>query len=368
MSAQIGILAANEGPFPKDLIKRINEMNVDGITAEMCRVPEVSTDYEVPYKVIIDRISHAIPYYFHYCKQAMLNGTYVINNPFRFFSDKFFGYSVAKKLGIPVPRTVALPSKAYRKGIEADDLTNLVFPLEWEKIVEYVGFPAVLKPADGYGWRDVSIVNNFQELMDAYNKSGELVMTLQEYIDFDQYVRCFCLGKKYVMPIRYEPHQPHHLRYVVDHSHLTPELGKLVTEYSIQLSTVLDYDQNACEFAIKDGIPYAIDFINLVPDSHPDSVRPHYYEWAVEHMAKVAIEYVQNPTKMQSWQSISKLFDFPGLREPGPVPHKKTAEKKAPSKESSEVKEVKAKSVKRAAETADEKPVKAVRKKSAVKA
>jgi hypothetical protein len=309
MTAQIGILAGTEGPFPFDLINRINEMDVDGIRAEMCRVPETGTDYVIPYKVIIDRISHVIPYYLHYCKQAMLTGTYVINNPFRFYSDKFFGYSVAERLGIPIPRTICLPQKEYRKGMDDEDLRNLVYPLDWRRIVEYVGFPAVLKPADGYGWRDVSVVNNFDELMDAYDRSGQLVMTLQEYIDFDQYVRCFCLGKKYVMPIRYEPHQPHHLRYVVDHKHLTPELGRLVTDYSIELSKVLDYDMNACEFAVKDGIPYAIDFINLVPDSHPESIRYHYYEWVVEHMAKVAIEYVQNPTNMHSWQSICHLFD-----------------------------------------------------------
>ncbi len=315
--AEIGILAGMEGPFPHDLIKKINQMNVDGIRAEMCKVKEIGTRYKIPYRVIIDRISHAIPYYMEYCKQAMLGGTYVINNPFRFFSDKFFGYSVAEKLGVPIPKTMVLPSKSYKKGIGPEDLTNLVYPLDWDYIVDYIGFPAVLKPADGYGWRNVSIVHNFQELMEAYDKSGQQVMVLQEYIDFDQYCRCFCFGKKYTMPIRYEPHQPHHLRYVVDHNHLTPELGQKIVEYSILLSKVLDYDMNACEFAIKDGIPYAIDFINLVPDSHPESIRYHYYHWVVEHMAKVAIEYVKNPTQMQSWQSISHLFQFEGQRPAG---------------------------------------------------
>lgn len=304
MAAEIGILAGNEGPFPQKLIEKINEMNVDGIRAEMCVVPEISTKSKVPYKVIIDRISHAIPYYYQYCKKAMIDGAFVINNPFRFFSDKFFGYCIAEEMGIPVPRTVALPSREYKKGLGADDLENLKFPLDWEEIIDYVKFPAVLKPADGYGWRDVSVVNNFGELMDAYSKSGKLVMTLQEFIDFDQYVRCFCLGKKYTMPIRYEPQEPHHRRYVVDHNHLTPELGEKVVKYSIELSKVLDYDMNACEFAIKDGVPYAIDFINLVPDSHPESIRYHYFDWVVEHMAKVAIEYVQDPKPMGAWDEV----------------------------------------------------------------
>ncbi|MFP4497000.1 MAG: RimK family alpha-L-glutamate ligase, partial [Vulcanimicrobiota bacterium] len=166
MTAQIGILAGNEGPFPGDLIKRINEKNIDGIQAEMCQVEDVSIDDKIPYDVVVDRISHAIPFYKEYCKQAMLNGTYVINNPFRFFSDKFFGYSVAKQMGIPVPRTVALPTKSYRKGVTPDYLLNLVYPLDWEKIVNYIQFPAVLKPSAGYGWRDVTIVNNFDEFME----------------------------------------------------------------------------------------------------------------------------------------------------------------------------------------------------------
>jgi hypothetical protein len=309
MTAEIGILAGNEGPFPLDLINEINEMDVDGISAEMCRVQQVETDYKVPYKLIIDRISHAIPFYLQYCKQAMLGGTIVINNPFRFYSDKFFGYSVAQKLGIPIPRTQVIPSKSYRRGITDEDLSNLVYPLDWQEIVDYIGFPAVLKPADGYGWRNVSIIRNFDELIDAYDDSNQMVMVLQEYIDFDQYCRCFCLGKKYTMPIRYEPYQPHHLRYVVDHEHLTQEMGKMVIDYSIRLSEALDYEMNACEFAIKNGVPYAIDFINLVPDSHPDSIRKHYYKWVVETMAKMAIEYVQNPPVMQSWQSIEHLFN-----------------------------------------------------------
>lgn len=304
MTAEIGILAGNEGPFPGKLIEKINEMNIDGIRAEMCVIPDISLEWRSPYKVIIDRISHAIPYYCEFCKKAMIDGTYVINNPFRFFSDKFFGYCIAKEMGIPVPRTVALPSKEYKKGIEADDLTNLKYPLNWEEIVEYVKFPAVLKPADGYGWRDVTVVQNFEELMKAYDESKQLIMTLQEFIDFDQYVRCFCLGKKYTMPIRYEPKEPHHRRYVVDHQHLTPEMGEKTVKYSIELSKVLDYDMNACEFAIKDGVPYAIDFINLVPDSHPDSIRHHYFDWVVENMAKVAIEYVQKPATMGAWDTI----------------------------------------------------------------
>ncbi|MCE1247292.1 MAG: hypothetical protein LWY06_11665 [Firmicutes bacterium] len=316
MSAEIGILAGSEGPFPISLINKINEMNVDGIRAEMCKVNETSLESKIPYKLIIDRISHAVPFFLHYAKKAMIDGTFVINNPFRFYSDKFFGYCTAKELGIPVPRTVILPSRENRKGIIDADLTNIQTPVNWEEITEHIKFPAVLKPADGYGWLYVSIVKNMDELISAYEKSGQLVMTLQEYIDFDKYVRCFCLGKKYTMPIRYEPSKPHHERYVVDHEHLTPELGDKVVKYSIELSKVLDYDMNACEFAIKDGIPYAIDFINLVPDSHPSSIRPHYFDWVVETMAKVAVEYVQNPVPMGAWDEIKPIFKPPAGKLP----------------------------------------------------
>jgi len=304
----VGIIAGKEDPLIGDLIETINKTNDSGITAELCSVPELDIDMEIPYSVIIDRISHVFPYYLQYTKHALLQGTYIINNPFRFYVEKYFGYTAARQIGVPVPETILLPPKNPGKGFSGDDLQNLVFPLDWKSIVDRIGFPAFFKPAGGWGWRDVYKVHNFGELMYRYDESGDELMLLQEAIDYDHYVRCICLGRKYTMPIRYQTDAPFHEQYVIDHQHLTADQGIKVHNYAVALSDVLDFDMNVCEFAFQDGEPVAIDFTNMVPDMQPESIRWHYYTWAVEHLAKVAIDYVDNPPEPGVWKSAERLF------------------------------------------------------------
>ena len=245
------------------------------------------------YAVLIDRISHEIPYYRTYLKNAMLQGTYCVNNPFQWSADdKFFGASLITKMGIPSPRTVALPSREYIPGIVTESLRNLVFPLDWEALVAKVGgFPAILKDAWGGGWKNVYVVRSMQELWDAYNETGTLCMILQEFIEFEQFVRCVCVGQTNIMPIRYDPKQR---RYHVDHAHLSPELGAQVVDYAKQICTVCGYDMNSIEFAIKDGVPYAIDFTNPAPDADIWSVTEPYHNWIVEKMATLLVDYAKN--------------------------------------------------------------------------
>ena len=313
MSKLVGILHGKEGPFPYDLVETINKKNVSGVHAEMIQLGSVEAGEECPYNVIIDRISHCLPFFRDYTRNAFLNGTYVINNPFRFFLEKFFAYGVARKLGVKIPKTVLLPTRDYPRGFCDQDLENLKFPLFWRDIVAQVGgFPAVLKPSEGGGWRDVYIVENMEELMDAYEETMENVMVLQEYIFYDHFVRVLVFGKKHVMPIRYNPghkYDPTQPAYIVDHNHLSPGLGELVTQQAIELCRTLDYDMNSVEFAIRDGVPYAIDFCNQVPDSRPEIVTPHYYEWILDKMSDTAIEYAINPPPISRWQSIAGIVD-----------------------------------------------------------
>ena len=57
----------------------------------------------VPYAVIVDRISHDVPFYRSYLKNAVLTGTQVINNPFWWSADdKFFNYALAEKSAWPL--------------------------------------------------------------------------------------------------------------------------------------------------------------------------------------------------------------------------------------------------------------------------
>jgi hypothetical protein len=222
-----------------------------------------------------------------------LEGTIIINNPFWWSADdKFFNYSLAQKLGVAVPRTVLLPQKDYMKGIVSESLRNLEFPLDWQGILDYVGLPAFLKPFDGGGWKNVSKINSLEELLTEYNKTGTLCMTLQEGIEFDQFVRCYCVGQEEVMIMAYDPHKPYLSgeQYVHDPNYLAPALAERVANDVRTLCTALGYDINTVEFAIKDDVPYAIDFMNPAPDAELASVGEFYHNWIVNAVVKLVFK------------------------------------------------------------------------------
>jgi hypothetical protein len=65
---------------------------------------------------------------------------------------------------------------------------------------------------------------------------------------------------------------------------------------------------NSIEWAIRDGTPYAIDFMNPAPDMDVYSLTPHYFDWVVEHMADMAIRLARNPRRMAAALGWSDLF------------------------------------------------------------
>ena len=300
---KIGILVGMENTFPPALIEKINAMNA-GVTAEYLKTGGVRAEDACEYRVIFDRISHEIPYYRGLLKHAVLNGTIVVNNPFWWSADdKFFNYSLASRLGVAVPKTVLLPQKEYIRGVTNASLRNLEFPLQWQEIVDYVGLPAFLKPFDGGGWKNVYKVHSVEELLEAYNETGTLCMTLQENIDFTEYVRCYCVGRKEVLVMIYDPAN----RCYVPRTEreLPPELESRIVQDSILLCEALGYDLNTVEFAVRDGIPYAIDFMNPAPDADIHSVTEPYFNWILDAMAHLLVDYAKNgvPTiRHHRWQ------------------------------------------------------------------
>jgi len=291
MPERVGILVGQEQSFPEAFIARVNAH--PGIQAEYAKVGGTPERYESRYRVLIDRISQEVPFYRFHLKAASLAGTYVINDPFWWSADeKFFGYSLASRIGVTVPRTVLLPSKAYIPAIDPQrSLRNLEYPLDWEAIARYVGFPAILKPADGGGWKNVSRANDMRELLAAYDESGQLVMTLQQFIDFDEYVRCICVGKEFILPIRYDPRRR---CYLDEEGYLSKALETQVLDGAWALNHALGYDMNSVEFAIKDGVAYAIDFTNPAPDMDLNSILPRYFHIVVDEMAKFAMKVAKD--------------------------------------------------------------------------
>jgi hypothetical protein len=231
----------------------------------------------------------------------------VVNNPFMWSADdKFFGASLARKLGVAHPRTMALPNKDYVPGIvHTESLRNLVYPLDWKGIISYVGLPCVLKDAHGGGWKDVYICKTLGELIENYNRSGLHTMIVQEFIDWEQFVRCICLGQDEIVPIHYDPRER---KYNVEENYLTPAVRARVVADALKLVRALGYDMNSIEFAIRDGIPFAIDFMNPAPDLDVYSLTPHYFEWAVEHMADMAIRMAQQPRPQLQALGWAELF------------------------------------------------------------
>ncbi|HTR01716.1 MAG TPA: hypothetical protein VMN82_00855 [Thermoanaerobaculia bacterium] len=316
---RIGILFGQERSFPLALVDRINRSGGD-VTAEAARVGGVGLDSPKRYDLILDRISQDIPFYRAILKKAVLDGTIVVNNPFWWSADdKFFNNVVARRLGVAVPKTVILPSNQHPPDTTAESMTNLQFPLDWDEIFQHIGFPAYFKPYSGGGWKSVYRVTNPDEFFAAYRESGQTVMTLQEEIVFTEYFRCYAIGRKYVHIMQYDPKQPHHARYVQNAPPVPPALYERVHGDALKLMNALGYDFGTLEFAVRDGIPYAIDFLNPAPDAAVESVGAANFEWVLDHATKWLLERVaQDPDPITDyhWATFLSGGETPASRRP----------------------------------------------------
>jgi glutathione synthase/RimK-type ligase-like ATP-grasp enzyme len=287
---KIGILFGQERSFPMAFIERVNSKNIENVIAEPVRIEKAIQGVSSGYAVIIDRISQDVPFYRTWLKNAALMGTAVINNPFWWSADdKYFNNCLMTQVGVPVPKTAILPSYEKPTDTKDESFANLAFPLDWEGIFNEVGFPAYMKPYAGGGWKNVYRLENMEEFYQKHAETEQLVMLLQEEIVFDEYYRCYCIGGKHVRIMPYEPRNPHHLRYSADFAPSQERL-KQMEEIVLRINHYLGYDFNTVELAIRDGVPYAIDFGNPAPDAERAGVGEDNFEWVVETAANYAIE------------------------------------------------------------------------------
>src|SRR6187549_845381 len=313
---KIGLLCGREYSFPPAFIDRVNAMGKEhGITADFVTLGGTKMLEPAEYAVIVDRISHEIEYYRAYLKHAVLQGTYVINNPFWWTADdKFFNYALMSRLGVAIPKTVLLPQKAYPADVDIlpASLRNLDYPIDWDGLLEYVGRPAILKPYSGGGWKHVYKVENRDELIAAYDGTAPYCMTLQQFVRFDQYVRCFTFGKNDIVPVAYDPHQR---KYIVDHEYLSPSLGERIVKDARTINQALGYEMNTIEFGVQDGVPYAIDYLNPAPDFERDRITPHYFDLVIDRMSALVIDRALSGGATQSWprwEQMTGLSDATG--------------------------------------------------------
>jgi hypothetical protein len=288
---RIGVLFGMENTFPGALVERINGMKAEDLVAEFVQIGGIKMAEPSKYAVIVDRISHDVPFYRAWLKNAALAGAVIINNPFWWSADdKFFNYALATKLGVAIPRTVLLPHKEHPPGTTDRSMRNLEYPLDWDGIFEYVGFPAFLKPFDGGGWRDVHRVTTREEFFRAYDQTRTLCMTLQASVNFKEYFRCYVVGQDKVHIMPYDPRAPFHERYVKRPPQYDRALLDRVELDARTVCRALGYDLNTVEFAVEDGIPYAIDFMNPAPDADLHSVGQANFDWIVDAVATLAVQ------------------------------------------------------------------------------
>ena len=305
---RVGLLVGRERSFPDALIAEIARREA-GVAGEYVTIDLTRVDVPPAYEVLIDRISHDIACYQPVLKLAALAGSHVINNPFfRIADDKAFGTALAARLGVPVPKTYVLPSKTYGDDVSEASLKNLAYPLDWDGMCKELGFPMFLKPHWGGGFRDVYRVTSKDDLLRTYDRTGRNTMIVQEAIEWSQYVRCVVVGKKRVLALPWDPRLSHFERYSGARQSMPPLSAELVASCEAHARTLceaLGYDMNTVEFGVRDGVPYAIDFMNSAPDFDVSSLGEESFSWVVRAMTDLVVELAHTPlAPVHRWDAL----------------------------------------------------------------
>ena len=287
---KIGLLYGQENSFPQAFIDRVNAKKISNISAEFVSIDKVVQGAPAGYAVILDRSSQDVPFYRSWLKQAALEGTAVINNPFWWSADdKFVNNELAHRTGVKVPKTALLPTRDLPVNTNEQSFRNLVYPFDWENIFAEIGFPAYMKPYNGGGWKHVYKVNSPEEFFAQHAHTGQLVMMLQEEIIYESYYRCYCIGGKYVRVIPYDPYAAPYQRYLSKDQGDDDLIG-VISDQVARLNQYLGYDFNTVEIAVRSGVPYVIDFWNPAPEADKATIGEENFEWVVETAANYAIE------------------------------------------------------------------------------
>lgn len=327
---KVGLLFFQE-TFGKELLHRLRRISCHDaqnnkhirIQAEHVPVQEINLESKSNYHLIIDRASHYFKYGIPYCMMQAFRGTRVINNPmsFHFFMErKDVGYFMIHHLGIKVPQTYLLPScRTPFFRTEADFQYHRHF--NWDEILEEVGFPCVLKPANGRGAHNVHICQEKGELMMRYQTSGSELMVLQKKVEspYPWLVRCLCIGPQ-IIPIAYIFRTEDQSEYLTQENFLPQTTLTKIIESARIINCAFGYEMNSVEFIIDHhGEPWAIDFNNPVPDGRVSALGDFWYERYLNLFSDLIIYYAENKNqskadflpKINSFSEIAKLSISP---------------------------------------------------------
>ena len=291
----IGLLLGTEEDWPtafETILRRVGPVDADGtrhtFDAERITIEPFDLRYKPRYDLVIDRLAY---WYYHprewLKKIALMDDVYLLNSPFTFQSmEKHAAYCAMMRLGLKVPDTVLVP---YKNPVDnaryAYTAARYNRPFDLDAIAGQIGFPLFMKPYDGGAWRGVSSVRNPAELHAAYDQSGEMLMHLQRAVDpYDVFARSLTIGAE-TMVMRFQPEQPMHLRYAVDHEFLSADTGAEVVTISRLVNAFFRWDFNSCETLVSGADVYPIDYANACPDVSLTSLH-YYFPWAMKALVK----------------------------------------------------------------------------------
>ena len=320
MDHLIGLLLGTEEDWPtafEGIVGRLDpsivyEGETHTFTTERVTIEPFNLRAVPRHSVVIDRLSH---WYYHprewLKKVALMNGVYLMNNPFTFQSmEKHAAYCAMIRLGLKVPETWLIPYKKPpdnpRFPYTAEKYNR---PFELETIAEEIGYPFFMKPFDGGAWVGVTRIKDAEELQRRYDESGERLMHLQSSVeDFEVFSRSLSIGAE-TMVMRYDPELPLHGRYQVEHGFLAPETGREVVTIGRLINSFFLWEFNSCETLIKDGEVYPIDYANACPDVSLISLH-YYFPWAIKALVKWSIFCAVTRRQMQIDQTTKRFYEI----------------------------------------------------------
>lgn len=318
ITKKIGLLLGDEEDWPGTLEALARRMAAPityrrqsyQIQVERIRIHPFKLTAPTSYHLVIDRLA-----YWHFNprewlkKAALVNKVYLLNNPFTFQSmEKHSAYCAMLRLGLNIPDTWLIPAKSgpdtekYRiTAAKYHDMFDL------PEIARQIGYPLYMKPFDGGGWRGVSRVDDEQQLMQTYDASGQMLMHLQAGLDnFDVFVRSLAIGPQ-VISLHYDPAQPMHGRYQIDHNFLSPDKGREARIITKVINAFFRWDFNSCEAILKNGTLWPIDFANACPDIAVTSLH-YYFPWAIKSLLAWSIFCAVTERPMRITMDIEKYF------------------------------------------------------------
>ncbi len=243
------------------------------------------------YDLIVDRLTHWYSLSREWIKKSViLDGAYVFNNPWTVQSmEKHTTYCAMIALGLPIPKTWLVPPKEYEPKPDLQvTLERYAKLFDLGQVGRQVGYPLFMKPYDGGGWAGVSRADDDASLRAAYEKSGRLVMHVQEgVIPFEVFCRCIGLGPQ-TRVIKYDPSSALHERYQVAFDFVTPEEQALLEDITLTINAFFGWDFNSCEALLSKGEWRPIDFANPCPDSQVTSLHWHF-PWLVKAKLRWAL-------------------------------------------------------------------------------